>query len=507
MLPALLACADPPPAPDPHAAAAPCEGCHAAEHAAWAGSHHALAHGPLPAAAAFDGVARVAGTLTATPLLHDGAPAFLVSDAAGARTLPAVSAIGVAPLRQVVLDAGAGRRLVAPLAWDGARWFDPAPGGAVGDPADPLYWAGLAGTWNHQCAPCHTTGFTKGFDPATATYTSTTTHDVVACVACHGTTASPLTTAAAQLDTCGACHARRRPLTCDADPGAPLLDRFRPALLDGASLAADGRLAPDAEPFEWAPFVRSRMAAAGVRCTDCHDPHSGRLAREGDALCTGCHTTLPAEHESGCVGCHMPTTTYMTVHARHDHGLHRPGDPGRADVFGPALAGGTAAAPALAALALDGSAPAFDRASALALLRGHPPTEPTRLRLLAHAPDALVRAEAVATLGAWGDAETARVALADPVRAVRFAAIEAFVVAGGDVAGAREAYTRVLAEVEALGACEDDLPSTHQNLGRLRAAAGDRAGALAAFQTLLRLDPESEAARRALDALTTAPSP
>jgi Flp pilus assembly protein TadD len=91
------------------------------------------------------------------------------------------------------------------------------------------------------------------------------------------------------------------------------------------------------------------------------------------------------------------------------------------------------------------------------------------------------------------------------VRAVRFAAIEAYVAGGGDVATAGSSFGRVLAEVESLGACDDDLPSTHQNLGRLRAATGDRAGAIAAFETLQRLDPSNETAARALSVLRAAP--
>ena len=139
LLPALLlvvACATPPevPAPaapaavDPHAAGGACEGCHAAEQRAWAGSHHAEAQREGVDARRFDGVTRRVGGLQVTPGLVDGAPAFTVEDAAGRVTLRATGTIGVAPLQQVLLDGARGRSLIAPLAYDLARaaWFDPA---------------------------------------------------------------------------------------------------------------------------------------------------------------------------------------------------------------------------------------------------------------------------------------------------------------------------------------------------------------------------------------------
>lgn len=497
------------PAADPHAAGRACADCHAAEAAAWGASDHARAHGPVAHPERFDGVERAAGSLHATPLVVDGRPAFRVRDAAGTVTWPAVGVIGVAPLQQVRLDAGRGRQVIAPLAWDvgAGRWFDPAPEGAVGDPADPLYWAGLAGNWNHLCAECHSTGFVKGYDEPSDTYTSTAAHDAVACAACHGPALAPLplVDAEAQLRACAPCHARRRTLTCGAGPESAFLDHYRPALIDSGAFHPDGGIRAPVEPFEWGPWVQSRMAAAGVRCTDCHDPHAGGLRRAGEATCTGCHPAL-GDHPSGdCVSCHLPTATYMGVHVRHDHHVRRPGDAGQAAVFGPALAGDPAAVSGLLAVATDPRASAFDRASALALLRPYPPAGRELVRPLVADPDPLVRVEAVATLGAWGDADAARRGLDDPVRAVRLAALEAFVTAGGDARSAGAAFARALGEAEAIGACHDDLPSTWQNLGRLRAAAGDRAGAVAAFRALQRRAPGDAAAARALRALGEAP--
>ena len=82
------------------------------------------------------------------------------------------------------------------------------------------------------------------------------------------------------------------------------------------------------------------MQAAGVRCVDCHDPHTGKNLLEGNALCLRCHgppiapapkISDPAHsfHKAGtagsrCVDCHMPETTYMQRHRRRDHGFTIP---------------------------------------------------------------------------------------------------------------------------------------------------------------------------------------
>ena len=36
-------------------------------------------------------------------------------------------------------------------------------------------------------------------------------------------------------------------------------------------------------------FLQSKMYDRGVRCTDCHDRHSGKLVATGNAVCTQCH--------------------------------------------------------------------------------------------------------------------------------------------------------------------------------------------------------------------------
>jgi predicted CXXCH cytochrome family protein len=87
--------------------------------------------------------------------------------------------------------------------------------------------------------------------------------------------------------------------------------------------------------FVWGSFVQSRMHAAGVTCSDCHEPHSGQLRAPGNAVCAQCHEAAtfdtPAHHHhdqgargAQCVDCHMPATTYMLVDPRRDHSLRVP---------------------------------------------------------------------------------------------------------------------------------------------------------------------------------------
>jgi len=125
------------------------------------------------------------------------------------------------------------------------------------------------------------------------------------------------------------------------------------------------------EDYEVTAFMGSRMFHKGVRCQDCHDVHTMKPKLPGNMLCLSCHgpgsTNAPiinpvthSHHkvfgfdtngvlasldlnsykpalikETGgeCVNCHMPQTTYMQRHSRHDHGFTIP-DPLLTKQFG-----------------------------------------------------------------------------------------------------------------------------------------------------------------------------
>src|SRR5262249_16597106 len=95
----------------------------------------------------------------------------------------------------------------------------------------------------------------------------------------------PPRTERVELETCAPCHSRRALIEPGATPGTPFLDAHRPALLDAGLYFADGQM--EDEVYIWGSFLQSRMYAAGVTCSDCHDPHS--LKVNGDAACARCH--------------------------------------------------------------------------------------------------------------------------------------------------------------------------------------------------------------------------
>ena len=86
----------------------------------------------------------------------------------------------------------------------------------------------------------------------------------------------PPPTSHVEVETCGRCHSRRGIVSEDYVCGRPLLDTHRPALLDERLYHADGQIQD--EVYEYGSFLQSRMYAAGVTCTDCHDSHAASSA-------------------------------------------------------------------------------------------------------------------------------------------------------------------------------------------------------------------------------------
>jgi cytochrome c553 len=83
---------------------------------------------------------------------------------------------------------------------------------------------------------------------------------------------------AQQVDSCGRCHARRGTLgTYTLRP--PLSDTHRLSLLGEPLYHHDGQILD--EVYVYGSFVQSRMYAAGVVCSNCHEPHSNAAARPG----------------------------------------------------------------------------------------------------------------------------------------------------------------------------------------------------------------------------------
>lgn len=549
----LLACATPAPEPPAHHVdPGLCLGCHPREAERFRGSHHERAMAvasPATVQGDFTGAA-----FEGARFGRDG-EAYVID--VGGERLRVRYAFGVAPLQQYLVERPGGRLQAFALAWDLAKraWFRVQP--------DDLSWTSRYQTWNTMCADCHSTGVDKGYQPEADRFDTSYQEVSVGCQACHGPgsrhAANPLRRlpTAGDADACAPCHARRTPLTARALPGEPLLDHYRPATLSPGLYYPDGQLLD--EVFEYGSFAQSVMHERGVRCIDCHDPHSAR-SEPANATCTRCHRASPPpqfpglarrpanvdspahhHHRPGspgaqCVACHMPERTYMKLDARRDHSLRVPrpdlsvalGTPNactachadhdaawaaaavarwfprpRPAHFGEVFARaerGEPVADDLQRLAADRELPAIVRAAALERLFGEPRACLAAAATAVTDSSPMVRSVAVAC--AEHAAPTARAALvgpalADPVRLVRLEA--ARVLAGPATAALPaalgEAFARARAELEASYRLQLDRPEGWFNLALLAEAEARRDDARACYRKALALDPAYEPAR------------
>lgn len=368
-----------------YAGSASCRECHEAAYTAWETSHHALAERPMDPARdgeAFDPPRQLAhGSQHTTVGAAAGGFQVRTRGLSGhPETCTVARVIGHDPLRQFLVPYPGGRWQALEAAWDPHRreWFN-VFGAEDRQPGEWGHWTGRGMNWNAMCAGCHNVRVRKNYDPATDTYRTAWVEHGVGCEACHGPLRRhvdwrrrfpdravpdptlPAFTAHQMFATCAACHARRGDLTGDFAPGEDFFDHFSPSLVDESDLFyPDGQVRD--EDFEYAAFLGSRMGAAGVSCLDCHEPHSAKTRLPGNWLCLRCHNGSypnapviePVAHsrhrvfgydthgvpqpvdlaaydprqiaETGgeCVACHMPVTTYMQRHPRHDHGFTIP---------------------------------------------------------------------------------------------------------------------------------------------------------------------------------------
>lgn len=358
-----------------------CAACHAAEHSAWTGSHHDRAmQQPTPAT--------VLGNFANAEFAHKGLRArFFERDgsywisADGPDGKPADFHVkytfGVDPLQQYLLELPRGRLQAYTAAWDVKRksWFALYPDERI-DFHDELHWTRPAQNWNYMCAECHSTDLRKNYDAATDTYDTTYFKINVGCQACHGPGSAHVEWAdkrgasagkaengsavglevnlaardsSTQIESCARCHSRRASFWGDYRYGKPLMDTHLPSLLSERLYHADGQILE--EVYEYGSFLQSKMHGKGVRCSDCHEPHSLNLRAEGNALCATCHNPAtpavrngidvtglkhkdydaPAHHfhpagspGAQCVNCHMPSRNYMVIDGRRDHSFRVP---------------------------------------------------------------------------------------------------------------------------------------------------------------------------------------
>ncbi len=338
-----------------------CARCHATQTERWKGSDHDLAMDlatPEFVLGDFDNAHLEHYGVTST-MYRRGDEFFVKTDGPDGKLAEfrVKYVIGVRPLQQYLTELDRGRVQVLPVSWDtqGKRWFFVSPDEPFG-PGDPLHWTGSAQNWNHMCADCHTTNFAKNYDVGTDTHHYSFSEIDVSCEACHGPGSLHVELAEShsifwdrrhgyglvnlkdedsktELETCAPCHAHRQRVYPGFRPGREFLDYYGLSLLEDHLYHADGQI--NEEVYVYGSFTQSLMYRKGVRCTDCHDPHTTRLKFQGNRMCGQCH--MPSKydgpyhhhHQFGskgaqCVACHMPAKKYMVVDPRPDHSLRVP---------------------------------------------------------------------------------------------------------------------------------------------------------------------------------------
>lgn len=571
-----------------------CASCHQEEHDRWKGSNHDLAMQKATSTSVlgdFDGV-EIRHDGQTVRFLHEG-DTFAVEalDADGKRRrFPVLYAFGVEPLQQYLVEVEPGRLQAFPFAWDtrlkedgGGRWFHLQPDEHI-PPGDALHWTGPSYNWNYACADCHSTAVEKNYDRSHRRYRTQYAEINVGCEACHGPgsrhvdlakTEAPslppgggfdrrLTTPAQriwtfnegkniatltrgsptdELETCAPCHSRRADLGGD---GSRYDDRYHLSLLEERLYFDDGQI--EDEVYVYGSFLQSKMYAAGVVCSDCHDVHAADLRAQGNALCTRCHRAAVYDaprhhfHEEGgpgslCTDCHMPQRTYMVIDDRADHrfGLPRPelareiGAPDPctgchaaksarwaeneiakhferraphpfAEAFFAARRQEPQAEPALIDLIAAGTAPAIVRATALMELRNlRSPALPAMLMRASHDSSALVRrsvAVAARDLSPSERTEIVRPLLRDDVRSVRIEAVATLlgIDARGWAQADRAALEKATEEYLQARAFNADRGEGLVDLAYVAALAGDFPHAEENLREALEIDPTFTAA-------------
>ncbi|MEN8202520.1 MAG: tetratricopeptide repeat protein [Bacteroidota bacterium] len=576
-----------------------CKECHEKEYMLFQGSDHDMAMDEA-------NEKTVLGNFNDQTITHFGVTSrFFMSDGKymvntegpdGELTDYGVSYVfGIRPLQQYLIEFPGGRYQCLPLCWDtrpaeegGQRWFHIYQDERI-PPDDVLHWTRVTQNWNYMCAECHSTNLRKNYSYSEKAYHTTWSEIDVSCEACHGPGSDHVDWAekvesgsspdvypdmglvvrlkdtdnatwvfdndsvtarrsvARQSDElvqmCSRCHARRAVATEDYYHGGSLLDTHWPSLLDEGLYFADGQILE--EVYVYASFLQSKMYQAGVVCKDCHEPHSGKVYVDGNALCYRCHMASeygprkhhfhdPAKEGASCTECHMHERTYMVVDPRRDHSIRIPrpdlsdklGTPNACNQchpdkstqwatdylrqwygqdlldqphYGETFWAGRQRYPEaqqeLLTLAGDSEQAPMIRATAISLLGGYPdPSTTSLLQRTISDPDPLIRYASL-TVVQFAEPEFIRdlalPRLKDSVKLVRLMAANSLTAVPRNLipSGSNEVLNETLKEYNASLMINADHPSTHLNFGNLYLNTGDLEKAEASYREAIELEP------------------
>ena len=576
-----------------------CAQCHQSEAQLWEHSQHkkAMAHATAEAVLGDFNDARFEYYGVLSRFFQRDGKYFVETDGNDGKlaTFEIKYTFGVEPLQQYLIEFPDGRIQALSIAWDtrpkgqgGQRWFHLYQNEHIRHD-DVLHWTKLNQNWNFMCAECHSTGVHKNYDSAKDSFATSFAEISVGCEACHGQGSRHVAWAKLpashreqdrakgllvdfderqnarwlpdqstgnvradfhapklrkEVETCGLCHARRSQFSEEWIPGRWLSDTHVVSPLTRGLYHVDGQMLD--EVYNYGSFKQSKMFAAGVTCSNCHEPHSAKMRSPGDGVCAQCHSpeTYAAEthrhHDSSngavtCTSCHMPIHTYMVVDQRHDHriavprpdisarlgtpnacndchtdktpawassaieswfGPKRVGFQNYADAFHAASTDQSQAATLLASVASDERAPAFARAGALGELANR--ASPSHLSLAKSAlsdADPMVRLGGLEMLAGMSPTEIWRVAsplLSDssPGVRIRTATLLAPVPTASQPTADRDAFAKAAAEFVAAQRQNADRPESRTTLANFLARRGSTAEAESEYRAALRLNPQ-----------------
>jgi len=363
-----------------------CPGCHQTQFNAWQGSHHdmAMRHAAKDSVKGDFSNQKLVESNKTNRFFKKGDEYWVnIAGADGKFTDYQIKyTFGFEPLQQYMVEFSDGRIQLIPFAWDtrpasegGQRWFNLYP--EQSKKHQEFFWTNTGQNWNYMCADCHSTNVEKNFDVEKNTYNTTFSEVNVGCEACHGPASehiswannsaknntknwphtgftrdlskavsnwvsSPERTTLApenlnhtdQTLVCAQCHSRHVQISNNDHVSSKAFgERYLLNLMEPRLYYPDGQIFD--EVFVYGSFLQSKMQRSGVVCSNCHNPHSTKLAIPEKQLCLQCHQSdvyaskKHHHHESDstgaqCVNCHMPETTYMQIDKRRDHGWHIP---------------------------------------------------------------------------------------------------------------------------------------------------------------------------------------
>jgi len=344
-----------------YAGSTSCKSCHQQQYNDWLKSDHFQAMQPANDSTVlgdFNQVTYTADSVTNTFFKKDGKFYINTQGEDGQNhDYQVLYSFGFFPLQQYLVAFPGGRMQATRVSWDARekKWFHQYAHQNI-SPDDWLHWTGQGQNWNTMCASCHSTNLQKNYDPSTDTYQTTWSEINVTCENCHGPGKQHIdfvqskdyekgatlknsgliygkdTVSHIQLAACAPCHSRRAEISQNYMHSGENMDDFIPQVINNENYFADGQFHD--EDYEYGSFTQSKMFHQGVRCSNCHNSHSGKLREKDNKLCLQCHKPAYDRREhtfhekdteaSMCVNCHMTGRTYMGIDQRRDHSFRVP---------------------------------------------------------------------------------------------------------------------------------------------------------------------------------------